>query len=160
QDPVLDWSGGQQAQAEGQPATGDVPAAPQAPPQPGPPPAAGGRELDWARRHARRLLVAGVALAVTAAACLVAVARPWTGEPTGLPASSVGLIDSSGGRVGAPVSVGSPSGIAYGDGSVWATDSADGTLFQINPATHAIEQRIGVGSEPTAVTVTGADVWV
>ena len=107
-----------------------------------------GRGLAWARWRARRLLVVGSALAVAAAACIVAVARPWAGEPTGLPANSVGLIDAAGGRVGAAVSVGSPAGLAYGDGSVWAVDSADGTLSRINPATHAVVQQIPVGSAP------------
>src|SRR5262249_53243568 len=94
-------------------------------------------------------------LAVAAAGCLVAVARPWAGEPTGLPADSVGLIDSSGGRAGPPVLVGSPAGLAYGDGSVWAVDSAEGTVSRINPATHALVQ-----TNPAAVTVTGQDAWV
>ena len=88
------------------------------------------------------------------------MARPWAGGPAGLPANSVGLIDPAGGRVGAAVSVGSPAGLAYGDGSVWAVDSTDGTLSRINPATHAVIDQIPVGSAPTAVTVTGQDAWV
>ena len=43
------------------------------------------------------------------------------------------------------MSVGSPAGLAYGDGSVWAVDSADGTLSRIDPATHAVVQQIPVG---------------
>jgi len=112
------------------------------------------------RLRARRLLAIGSALAVAAAVCIVVVARPWAGGSTGLPANSVGLIDPPGGRVGAPVSVGSPEGLAYGDGSVWAVDGTEGTLSRINPATHAVIQQIPVGSAPTAVTVTGQDVWV
>jgi YVTN family beta-propeller protein len=87
------------------------------------------------------------------------VAEPWAGEPASLPADSVGLISPSGERAGAPVSVGSPAGLAYGDGSVWAAGSADGALARIDPATHAVQQ-IPVGSAPTAVTVTGPDAWV
>jgi YVTN family beta-propeller protein len=156
QDPALDWNGGRPAPPEAHPA-----AAPVAAPAPGSP----GRrfmdsqELAWARRRARRLLVIGSALAVAAAGCIVAVARPWAGEPAGLPADSVGLINSDGGRAGAPVMVGSPAGLAYGDGSVWAVDSAEGTLSRINPATHAV-QTIPVGNDPAAVTVTGKDAWV
>ncbi len=56
--------------------------------------------------------------------------------------------------------VGSPVGLAYGDGSVWAVNSAEGTVSRINPATHAVVQTIPVGSDPAAVTVTGEDVWV
>ena len=92
--------------------------------------------------------------------CVVAVARPWTGEPSGLPADSVGLIGPSGGRVGGPVSVGNPAGLAYGDGSVWAVDSADGTLCPDRPGYPCRVQQIPVGSAPSAVAVTGPDAWV
>ena len=157
QDPALDWNGGRQAPAEDHPPAAPVPA-----PAPGSPGRrfVDSRELAWARRRARRLLAIGSALAVAAAVCIVAVARPWADEPTGLPANSVGLIDSSGGQAGAPVMVGSPAGLAYGDGSVWAVNSTEETLSRINPATHAVVQTIPVGSDPAAVTVTGKDAWV
>ena len=160
QDPALDWSAGSGTLTEGRHAdpnslvTGPVRG------PPGPRPVADGRELSWSRRGVRRLLAISSVLAVAAAACIVVVARPWAGEPTGLPPNSVGLIDPAGGRVGAPLSVGSPTGLAYGDGSVWAVDSTEGTLSRINPATHAVIQQIPVGSAPAAVTVTGQDVWV
>ena len=64
---------------------------------------------------------------------------------------AVGLIDPAGGRVGAPVT---------GDRSVWAVDSTDGTVSQINPATHAVVDQIPVGTDPAAVTVTSGNVWV
>jgi len=121
--------------------------------------AAGRREPDRARRRPRRLLAVGSALAVAAAVSLIAVARPWAGGPAGLPGNSVGLIDSAGERVGAAVAVGSPDGLAYGDGSVWAVDGTDRIVSRINPATHAV-QTIPVGANPAAVTVTGGDVWV
>jgi YVTN family beta-propeller protein len=73
----------------------------------------------------------------------------------------VSLIDSAGGRVGAAVPVGSPDGVAYGDGSVWVVDGTDGKLFRINPVTHAVVDHIDVGSDPAAVTVSrNGDVWV
>ena len=151
QDPALDWHGDRPDDAA--PVTSP-------PPESSPRPAGPGRVPVWARWRGRRLLVIGSALAVAAAACVVAVARPWAGEPAGLPANSVGLIGPSGGRVGAPVSVGSPAGLAYGDGSVWAVDSADGMLWRIDPATHAVVQQIPVGSAPSAVAITGPDAWV
>ena len=155
-DPALDWNGGRPAAPEGRPAEVGTPA----PRPPGLRLTAGRRELDWVRRRPRRLLAVGSALAVAAAVCIVAVARPWAGEPTGLPGNSVGLIDSAGGRVGAAVAVGSPDGLAYGDGSVWAVNGTDGTVSRIDPATHAVVQQIPVGVNPAAVTVTGGDVWV
>ena len=153
-DPALDWKGSRPAAPEGRPAEVGTPA----PRPPDPRLTAGRRELGWVRRP-RRLLAAGAALAVAAAVCVVAVARPWAGEPAGLPGNSVGLIDSAGGRVGAAVAVGSPDGLAYGDGSVWAVNGTNGTVSRINPATHAV-QTIPVGVNPAAVTVTGGDVWV
>jgi len=158
-DPALDWSPGSQAPAKGRQAAAGAPAGMSASASPRRP-VAGSRELAWVRRRARRLLAIGSALAVAAAAVIVAVARPWAPEPTGLPANSVGLIDPAGGRVSAPVAVGSPAGLAYGYGSVWALDGTAGTLSRINPATHTVTQTIQVGSAPSAVTVTGQDVWV
>ena len=154
-DPALDWNVSRPAAPEGRPAGVDTPA----PRPPGPRLTAGRRELGWVRRP-RRLLAAGSALAVAAAVCIVAVARPWAGEPAGLPGNSVGLIDSAGGRVGAAVPVGGPDGLAYGDGSVWAVDGTDRIVSRIDPATHAVVQQIGVGADPAAVTVIGGDVWV
>jgi YVTN family beta-propeller protein len=110
--------------------------------------------------HVRRLLVLGAVLAVAAVTSIVVVARPWAQGQASLPPNSVGLVDAGGGRVGAPVALGSPGGLAYGDGAVWAVSSTANTLSRINPATHAVVQQIPVGSAPTAVTVTGADVWV
>jgi YVTN family beta-propeller protein len=156
-DPALDWTGDRPA-----PAGDDRAATPGAWPQEpaAPRPIGRPRELDWARRRARRLLAVGLALAAAAAVGIVVVARPWASGPAGLPADSVGLFNRAGGRVGAPVSVGNPGGLAYGDGSVWAVDSADGTLSRIDPATHTVIDQIPVGSAPTAVTVTRGNAWV
>jgi YVTN family beta-propeller protein len=157
-DPALDWNGARQDAAGSDRADAAVTS-----PEPGPP---GARPADSSggpgrgRRRARRLLAAGSALAVAAAVSIVVVARPWAGGPSDLPANSVGLIAPAEGRVGQPVSVGSPGGLAYGDGSVWAVDTTEGTVSRINPATHAVIQQIPVGTDPAAVTVTGQDVWV
>ena len=171
-DPALDWGDSRQGPAEDRRAEASPPVASPAPGRPGPRPAAAsrvrggaqrpaGRLLDWGRRRARRLLVAGLALVVAAVAVIVAAARPWAGGPAGLPGNSVGLIDTAGARVGAAVSVGSPAGVAYGDGSVWVVDSTEGSLSRINPSTHAVIDQIPVGSAPAAVAITrGGNVWV
>jgi YVTN family beta-propeller protein len=160
QDSALDWSDSRQSPAGAHRAGVGLPAASPAPRRRGPRPAAVSRLLGWGRWRGRRLLVAGLALAVAAAA-IVAVARPWAGGPAGLPGNTVGLIDTAGARVGAAVSVGSPAGLAYGDGSVWAVDSTEGSLSRINPVTHAVIQQIPVGSAPAAVATTrDGNVWV
>jgi YVTN family beta-propeller protein len=159
-DPALDWHGGRQRPADGHRPGADTPVAPAAAGSP-PRPAVPRRAPVWAPWRGRRLLAIGSALAVAAAACVVAMARPWVGEPSGrLPANSVGLIGQDGGRVSDPVNVASPADLAYGAGSVWAADSADGMLWRIDPATHAVVQQIPVGSAPSAVAITGPDVWV
>jgi YVTN family beta-propeller protein len=161
-DPALDWRTGSQAliPSEAAAPTTGTPGS-QHPGRSGP--------GSWAVRsgppegpsHVRRLLVLGLVLAAAAVTSIVVVARPWARAQTGLPANSVGLIDSGGGRVGAPVTLGSPDGLAYGDGTVWAVSSTTDTLSRINSATQAVVQQIPVGSAPTAVTVTsGANVWV
>ena len=155
-DQALDWNGGRHVPAEAHPGEahpGEAHLVPSLARGASRRPAAGSRELAWPRRRGRRLLAVGSALAVAAAVCIVAVARPWAGEPAGLPGNSVGLIDSAGGRVGAAVAVGSPDGLAYGDGSVWAVDGTGGTVSRINPATHAVVQQIPVGTDPAAATV-------
>src|SRR5215831_14910787 len=135
-DPALEWAGPQDP-AAGHRAGAGAPAAspPPAPSALRPADSSGGPALG--RRRARRLLAAGSALAVAAAVSIGVAARPWAQAQASLPANTVGLIDFAGGRAGAPVSVGSPASLAYGDGSVWAVDSTDNTLFRINPATHA-----------------------
>ena len=161
QDSALDWSDSRQGPAGVHRAEAGPPAVSPAAQRRGPRPAAVSGVSGRGRRRAGRLLVAGLALAVAAAAAIVAVARPWAGGPAGLPGNTVGLIDTAGARVGAAVSVGSPAGLAYGDGSVWAVDSTDGTLSRINPATHAVIQQIPVGSAPAAVATTrDGNVWV
>src|SRR5215470_20330743 len=153
-DPALDWNGGRPASADGHRADPATPAASPPPGRPGLRPAASGSEPTRGRRRTRRLLAVGSALTVAAAVSIVMVARPWAGEASAqLPANSVSLIDSAGGRVGAAVPVGSPDGLAYGRGSVWVVDGTDGKLFRIDPVTHAIIDHIDVGSDPSAVTV-------
>jgi YVTN family beta-propeller protein len=159
-DPALDWSDDRQRVAEAHPAGSGSPVPSPAPQRRRPRPAPGSHMLGWGRRRGHRLLVAGLALVVIATAAIVGVARPWAGGPAGLPGNSVGLIDTSGGRVGAAVSVGSPAGLAYGDGSVWVVNGTEGTVSRINPATHAVIDQIPVGSAPSAVAVTRENVWV
>ena len=72
----------------------------------------------------------------------------------------MGLVGPDGGRVGNPVTIGSPAGLAFGNGAVWAVSSTEGTLARIDPTTHAVVQQIPVGSAPGAVTVTPDNVWV
>ena len=59
------------------------------------------------------------------------------------------------------VSVGNgPTGIAFGDGSVWVANSLDGTVSRIDPRTSAVTATIAVGERPDAIAVGPGAVWV
>jgi YVTN family beta-propeller protein len=118
---------------------------------------------DRVRRPRRRWIIGAVAAAVLAAAgsitAVIASSSPRS-SLRALPANSVGAIDADG-RLHDAVRVGlSPDGLAYGAGSLWATNTADGTVSRINPATHAVVDTIPVGAAPAALTAVGDAVWV
>ena len=56
----------------------------------------------------------------------------------------------------------SPSGVAFGHGSVWVTSAGQGTLSRINPGTGEVAARIevGRGAVDVAVDERGSAVWV
>jgi YVTN family beta-propeller protein len=66
------------------------------------------------------------------------------------------------GRVTARVNVPATdlSDIAVGDGSVWATDPYQGTLWRIDPGRHVVERTIDVGVGADSVAFGFASVWV
>jgi YVTN family beta-propeller protein len=106
----------------------------------------------------RRLLAAGGALTVMIA-LLVARAAKGPAQLTAGP-NTVGAIDGPNLDLTAVVpGAGRPSGIAYGAGAVWITDSADNLLLRVNSAAQIID-RIPVGGGPAGVTVGDGEVWV
>ena len=63
--------------------------------------------------------------------------------------------------VGQPITVGNgPSGVAVGYGSVWVTNSSDGTLSRINALTDAVVKTIALEGGATDVAVGFGAVWV
>jgi ABC-type transport system substrate-binding protein/DNA-binding SARP family transcriptional activator len=106
----------------------------------------------------RRLLAVGGALAVALALLVAGAAR----APVQLTAgpNTVDAIDGANLDLTAVVTgTGRPSGIAYGAGAVWITDSADNLLLRVNSAGQIID-RVPVGGGPAGVTVGGGEVWV
>ena len=53
-----------------------------------------------------------------------------------------------------------PTGIAFGDGSVWVANSLDGTVSRIDPATNRVTATIPVGEGPDGIAVGSGAVWV
>jgi YVTN family beta-propeller protein len=75
-------------------------------------------------------------------------------------ADSVGFIDGRG-RVRSQVSVdAAPTAVAYGDGAIWAANSAAGTVSRIDPLTRSLQQTIPVGQSPSGIVAGGSGVWV
>jgi YVTN family beta-propeller protein len=144
-DPALDWTGPSEApdREEVGGATGQSPRRP------------------WYRRRSW-LLGAGalvVAAAVAAVSLVIVSERPRSSLPA-LPANSVGVL-SDNGSLHSAVPVGqSPSGIAYGAGSIWVANTSDGTVSRIDPHTQAVTQTIQVHAQPVAIAVTGQNIWV
>jgi YVTN family beta-propeller protein len=109
----------------------------------------------------------------------VAPARSVAGTPSGIAygAGSIWVITEFGGANGANGSVyrfgpdGGPAkkvievgngvaSIAFGDGSVWVTNTLSNTLSRIDPATNAVVNTLEVGTRPEAVTAGAGYVWV
>ncbi|HEY3714948.1 MAG TPA: ABC transporter substrate-binding protein [Jatrophihabitantaceae bacterium] len=115
------------------------------------------------RRLSRRRLMVTCAVAVAgvvAGTAAVVISQTPRSSLRTLPPNSVGVIAADGSLHDA-VSVGqNPGGIAYGAGSIWVTNTSDGTVSRINPRTHAVIQKIPVGGQPAGVAVTGDGVWV
>ena len=104
----------------------------------------------------RSLAAAGSFLPGTVRPALAAFGSIWVVSPDG----HVSRIDADSGRGMGSVGVGNgPSAIAAGAGSVWVTNSADGTVTRIDPAT-LVSTTIPVGHGPAAVAVNAAGVWI
>ena len=92
----------------------------------------------------------------TARPALAAFGWVWIVSPDGV----VLRIDPGSGRIVDSVAVGNaPSAIALGAGSVWVTNSSDGTVTRIDPET-LVTKPISVGNGPAAVAVNAAGAWV
>jgi YVTN family beta-propeller protein len=109
------------------------------------------------RRTSRRPLAASVGyFGGTVRPVLAAFGWIWIVSPDGV----VLRIDPGSGRVPVTVEVGNaPSAIAAGAGSVWVTNSSDGTVTRIDPAT-LVTDTIPVGNGPAAVAVNAAGAWI
>ena len=80
----------------------------------------------------------------------------WVVDPDGY----VSRVDAESARTVGSVDVGNaPSAIAAGAGSVWVTNSADGTVTRIDPTT-LVTTTIPVGHGPDAVAVNAAGAWI
>src|SRR5262249_40560930 len=107
-----------------------------------------------------RLLVFSGVLVLAGVAALVGVRMSSGSRKLVATPNSVGVIDGKRAALSAVVSsVGTPGGIASGEGAVWVTDTADDVVLRIDPVRRTAE-RVPVGHGPTGVVVGDDEVWV
>ena len=70
-------------------------------------------------------------------------------------------IDTASSSTIATIPVGDgPTAIAYGAGSVWVANGADGTLSRIDPRTNRVANILVVGNRPSGIAVGTDGIWV
>jgi YVTN family beta-propeller protein len=118
------------------------------------------------QRRSGRIAIGATVLAMIAVAIVVPLANrnpaPPPLSPSGAPkpVDHVLQIDPTSGAALHSIPVGNdPSAIAFGEGSVWVTNSGDGTVSRIDPASRRVVT-IHVGHKPDAVAVGAGGVWV
>jgi ABC-type transport system substrate-binding protein/DNA-binding SARP family transcriptional activator len=110
-----------------------------------------------------RWLVAGVVLAVVAAAGIVtAVVVSQNPKHTlaALPPNSIGMLDDDGALHDAVLVGQNPDALADGFGSLWVANSGENTVQRVNPKTREVIQTFEVGANPDAIAFSAQDVWV
>jgi ABC-type transport system substrate-binding protein/DNA-binding SARP family transcriptional activator len=115
-------------------------------------------EIDPAynRVTSTRQLVASASYNRATSPLLAAYGSIWIVDPDG----HISRVDPDSARQVGSVDVGNdPSAIAAGAGSVWVTNSADGTVTRIDPIT-LLATTIPVGHGPAAVAVNARGVWI
>jgi peptide/nickel transport system substrate-binding protein len=104
------------------------------------------------------VLIVAVAVAVSALAVNVLLQPRYL---PGVEANSVGRISAVGNGILSSVPVGSlPDAIAFGEGSLWVTDTTMGSVARIDPEDSRVIQTIEVEGSPNAVAVGHGSVWV
>jgi YVTN family beta-propeller protein len=75
--------------------------------------------------------------------------------------SSVARLDPRSARLVDNIALGThPASVAVGDGSVWVSDSADGTVSRIDASSDAVTQTIPVGRGASGIAAGADGVWV
>ncbi|MGO9584508.1 MAG: ABC transporter substrate-binding protein [Acidimicrobiales bacterium] len=110
------------------------------------------------RMKVRRWLGAGVSIVLIVAVGLTKLSGPAAAHPA---AVGIDELIATTGRLTGNLSLPSePGGAASGDGSVWVTSPVSGLLYQVDPATAAVEATVPVGNGAGAVVAEGTNVWV
>jgi YVTN family beta-propeller protein len=113
----------------------------------------------------RTLLLAAVAGVLAAAVAIPIFAFGQGGSDGGTldaaAGNSVAFVDAESGKLAGDVAVGTtPTDVTLGDGAVWVTNSADGTVDRIDPVTRTVRQTVRVGNGPIGIAFGDGSVWV
>jgi YVTN family beta-propeller protein len=111
----------------------------------------------------RRLALLGIAAVPLAAATVVGLVYVFNGNgsPIVVKPNSLAVIDPSRNRVVGVVPVGStPRGLAVDSNSVWVTNSADGTVSQVDVKTLKVMRTIGIAAQASDAVEADGRVWV
>jgi YVTN family beta-propeller protein len=111
----------------------------------------------------RRLAVFGLAGAALLAGAAFGLAYAFGGSSTPLIATrnSLAVIDPGRNRLIDVIPVGNvPRGVAVGRDSVWVTNSADGTITQIDEKTLKVVKTLGIAAQATDVVEAYGSLWV
>jgi YVTN family beta-propeller protein len=116
-------------------------------------------------RVSRRTLLAAALAGVIAAAVAIPIFAFGQGGSDGgslaaAAGNSVGFVDPDSGELVADVAVGTtPTDVALGEGAVWVTNSAAGTVDRIDLASRTVRQTIRVGDGPDGIAFGHGSVW-
>jgi DNA-binding SARP family transcriptional activator/ABC-type transport system substrate-binding protein len=120
--------------------------------------------LTYGRARRRRRGRAALALAIGAGvAAVVVLAAGNGGGEDGVRAgpNSLAVVDLHSGRLVADVGVGvGPGPVAYGAGSIWAANVADGTVSRVDARTRALQATVSIEGVPAGLAADAAGVWV
>jgi YVTN family beta-propeller protein len=113
--------------------------------------------------------VVGVALVVGAVLLSRRGGTPTKQASTGSPSAPAAVsavdrlvrYDPVSQRIVASIPVGrSPGGVTVGAGSVWITNTSDGTVYRIDPVSNKVTGKITVGKQPSGIAFDGDSIWV
>jgi YVTN family beta-propeller protein len=113
----------------------------------------------------RTLLLAAIAGVLAAAVAIPIFAFGQGGSDSGsldaAAGNSVAFVDAESGKLVGDVAVGTtPTDVTLGDGAVWVTNAADGTVDRIDPVTRTVRQTVRVGNGPIGIAFGDGSVWV
>jgi YVTN family beta-propeller protein len=127
--------------------------------QAAPPP----RSTTPRKRSRRRLVLIGVVVGLLVAGSIAAILAATGGDAASLVATSnsLAVIDAESNRVTDVLPIGeTPRGVTVGKRFVWAANTADGTVSQVDKKDVSVLHTIGLGAAATDLVEDRGSVWV